>query len=153
MYFKTLPCFLNAYEPFLRAPEIQEMATLELALKVAFESPEMTSLSSKDLDTLGSAQRLHFHPSVQYLRFFQNTTSLWSALVCEQVPPRPHALDCVQHLIVWRQGNGARFRIVGAEEAHAFKNATTALAQPYLRSWVEAQLVLPPKRAGESVEK
>lgn len=153
LHFNTLPKFLRTYKPFQRAPEIQELAALELALQVAFEAPDVRALLVKDLNSIRTSTRLQFHPSAQCLQFFQNTTSLWSALISEQRPPKPHQLDHVQHVVVWRQGTGARFRIVGGEEAQAFKVGTANAAQPYLRTWVEAELVLPLPRIGEMLEK
>ncbi len=153
VYFNALPHFLKSYRPFLRAPEIQELAALETALHGAFEAPDVSALTLNDIQKLNLDRKLTFHPSAKCLRFFQNTTSLWSALICEQLPPKPHKLDHVQYVIVWRQGTGGRFRIVGDEEALAFKSSSATEALPYLRNWVEAELVLPPERTGDILEK
>ncbi len=151
--FKMLPQFLLTYKPFLRAPEIQELAALELALHSAFEAPDLNTVTLRDLEKLEPTSPLSLHPSTQFLDFFQNTTSLWSAIICGQQPPKPHKLDHAQQLIVWRQGTGARFRILGDEEALALKTGATNLAKIYLRSWVEAELLLRVDRTEVSAEK
>ncbi len=153
LHFKLLPQFLLTYKPFLRAPEIQELAALELALQIAFESPDRSTFALTDLEKLGPNLQFRLHPSTQFLDFFQNTTSLWSAIICGQQPPKPHRLDHAQQLIVWRQGAGARFRILGDEEALALKAGTMKLAQNYLRSWVEAELLLRADPTADKVEK
>jgi hypothetical protein len=63
--------------------------------------------------------RLEFHPSVSLLNFTQNTVGIWSSLMCDELPPRPFRLDAPQHVLVWRQGDRARMRILGDEECHA----------------------------------
>ena len=159
--------FLLGYEPFLHHPEIQELATLELALNTAFDAPEAATLTLEALTTLNpeifSAMTLGIHPSASRLTFKQNTTSIWSALKCETQPPKPHLLDEPQQILVWRQGVASRFRLLGNEEAMAFDASKTgasfsticemiafmdspetaaARSASYLRGWIEAELLL-----------
>ncbi len=166
-YSTHLAEFLRTYKPFAHHSEIQELAALELALNSAFDAPEAAALTFTELTALDpkvfSSMILGIHPSAARLTFRQNTTSIWSALKCDAQPPKPHMLDHDQALLIWRQGNSSRFRILGDEEAMAFdscKNGasfsticemmafldspeTAAMrATGYLRGWIEAQLLL-----------
>jgi hypothetical protein len=166
-YSINLPAFLLGYEPLRRNPEIQELAALESALNTAFDAPEADTLTLVDLSSLDpeifSTMALAIHPSTSRLKFYHNTTSIWSALKCEGQPPKPHLLDSKQEIAVWRQGTSSRFRLLGNEEAMALdvaskggnfsqicemiavmEGAETApqRAASYLRGWIEAELLL-----------
>lgn len=165
-YSKHLPDFLKSYVAFEFNPEKQELAALELALNDAFDSVDCNAIT---LQNLAEAEQskflktpLHIHPSSRRLKFQNNTTSIWSALKCEAEPPKPHALDQMQEIVVWRQGTSSRFRLLGDEEAMALNavadhatfsqiceliafmdGAETASlrAASYLKGWVEAELL------------
>jgi hypothetical protein len=165
-FSRNLAKFLGETMPYSKSPELAELARLEAALNTAFEAPEAAILSAHELAKfeaggLGTCVVV-LHPSVQRLCFSTNTTSLWAALQCEELPPRPERLDIPQELLVWRQGSQPRFRMLGKEEALAldlamqgkpFAALCEALAQAtggdvsaecaetYLRGWVEAELV------------
>jgi hypothetical protein len=115
---EQLPRFLTSCKISNHRLEINELATLELALHTAFSAPEAEALKTG----------ISVHPSVQRLSFSQNTVSIWSALKCDSQPPRPHMLDEPQAVIVWRQSQSARFRILGNEEANAFDTAAKLLS-------------------------
>jgi Putative DNA-binding domain len=177
-YCQHLPAFLKLYKPFKRHPEIHELANLEAALNFAFDAPEAQSLSMADMAKLDpeifTKVPLNMHPSAVRLTFSQNTTSIWSALKCEEHPPKPHSLDAPQQIAVWRQGTASRFRILGDEEAMAFDSTYTGAnftvicemitmmegadtaatrAASYLRGWVEAELVLAPLEVERDLQK
>jgi Putative DNA-binding domain len=177
-YCKELPKFLKSYPPFFRHREILELAILSTALNDAAEAPANHSLTITDFAKLDFEKPLPFkftlHPSALRLAFTQNTTSIWSALICDEQPPKPHSLDFPQQILVWRQGNTARFRILGEEEvsvlaglqqgksyktvskiAAKMEGATTAPArvQNYFRGWVEAELVVWPSPNDLALEK
>jgi hypothetical protein len=149
---ENLPDFAKLYEGFLHFPEIAELASLERALNMAFNAVDAPSLMTQNALRL-SVKKLKAHPSVSLLIFTQNTTSIWSALKCDEQPPRPHQLDANQHVIVWRQGNTPRFRILGEEEATALSRVKRGLSfkalksESYLRGWLEAELILAPATA------
>ena len=134
---------LSGAERFKLHPEIAELALLELSFRNALEANN-GALPLK-LDTHGLERRkLRLHPSVQCLVFTQNTTSIWSALKCEETPPRPFKLDAPQHVLVWRQNGLARFRILGVDEAKALArfNTRSPNTSSYFRGWLDAGLVV-----------
>jgi hypothetical protein len=163
---QELPSWLNSSGHFAQHPECTELAELELALATAFDSIDIPCLTIEALGALPPEQiagtSLAFHPSLQTLSFKQNTVSLWSALQCEEGPPRPFTQDEAQIVMVWRQGSQSRFRILGPEEAMALASAREGVAfgalcemiafshgaddaalraATYLRGWLEAEIL------------
>jgi hypothetical protein len=161
-----LPIFLKQAHHFAQFPECVELAELELALATAFDAIDVASLGINALATLPpesiAGTAFAFHPSLQTLQFMHSTVSLWSALQCDEPPPRPHALDAPQTVMVWRQGSQSRFRILGDEEAMVLANARDGVpfgalcemmafshgtedvalrAATYLRGWLEAEII------------
>ena len=168
-YSEHLPTYLKSYKPLLLRPEIQEMAQLEAATYAADAAPNVQSLKASDIALLDAKTLvnlpLRIHPSAIRLTFRQNTTSLWSAMKCGEQPPKPHRLASPQNVVVWRQSNAPRFRILGDEEARVFdciaKTACFAelcnisrdddnsdpvenRVQAFLSAWVDAELVILP---------
>jgi Putative DNA-binding domain len=161
-----LPDWLKSSGHFAQHLECNELAELELALAMAFDSVDLPVLGIETLAALPPDQiattAFSFHPGLQSLNFQQNTVSLWSALQCEEHPPRPYTLDEPQTVMVWRQGTQSRFRILGAEETMALANAQQGVpfgtlcemiafshgaedaavrAATYLRGWFEAEIL------------
>jgi Putative DNA-binding domain len=141
---QQLPVFLTTEKTFKHRLEINELAALELALNTAFSAPEADPIKNE----------IVIHPSVQRLSLTQNTLSIWSALKCECLPPKPHLLDAPQTVIVWRQGQSARSRILGNEEASAFDQATKHLSFQNMCAntlWEDGALE-PPQRCASYLE-
>ncbi len=163
---ESLPLYLRQAPEWKSSPEVSELAELECALNLAFASEDLTLMTLQDLANVNpkhfSRYKHSVHPSVRSLTFTQNTTSIWSALTCDELPPRAYTLTERQNILVWRQGINPRFRIWGCEEADAFealvKHATFAavcellreqdknaqaetLAMNYLRGWITAELL------------
>jgi hypothetical protein len=160
---KNLLKYIGAQPLVQRNPEILELADLELALNFALNAPDEKLLDVQAFEKLASPKReqiiFNVVSSAQILLFKQNTTSIWSALKCEERPPKPHLLDEPQNLLVWRQGDAPRFRLLGRDEAFLFNlisqntNLRSALLQMnsettdaeeilnYVRGWAEAELI------------
>lgn len=138
---KSFPDYLAV--KFQAFPEIGELAVFECSLHNAEKSATRTGSTSvlEHEKTLKTSQ-LHF--SAQLLAFSQNTTSIWACLVCGEPPPRPYTLDLPQHVVVWRQVQRARFRLLGTEEARdlaAFKRQPSGTS-PYFLGWLETGLAV-----------
>jgi hypothetical protein len=164
-----LPQYLKQQPSFQHSPEIHELACLEIAVNQAFLSPELPVLSAQQFEDIGVQNfpkvKIQFVGSTHLLSFEQNTTSIWSAMKCDERPPKPHRLDEPQKVLVWKQRGAPRFRLLGAEEAMLFeqlrlkrdvKSAVKLLPNPYdtessmssalnyVRGWVDAELVARP---------
>ena len=165
-FSRHLPEFLASFMHYRRQPELSELARLESALSDAFDGPDeafctMADLGAVDPELFG---RISFNiaSTVHRFAFSTNASSLWSSLKCDEVPPQPESIADPQEIMVWRQGSGARFRILGGEEAMAIDSAregvsfgvicemiaafedpdTAAMrAAGYLRGWIEAQII------------
>jgi Putative DNA-binding domain len=163
---QAFPEFLKADPKLCSYGVVHELAALERALNDAFDSADapimtMADLAMQNPETFGSLC-FEINPSVRTVRLLYNTTSLWSALACEEEPPPPFLLTEPAEVKVWRQGGASRFRLFGAEEGMALSAAksgvpfqvicemlamnngdeTVALtAATYLRGWIEAEAV------------
>lgn len=134
-WHKRFPAVLARAERFKLQPEIAELAQLECSFRTALEA---------EMGRVAEGRKLRLHPSVQCLVFCQNTTSIWSALKCEETPPRPFTLESPQHVVVWRQAGLSRFRILGEDEAKALARIKSRYpnTSAYFRNWREAGLVV-----------
>ncbi len=165
-FSRHLPAFLASSRHYCQLPELSELARLESALKDAFDGPDGTICTMADLGTvdpeLFGSISFNIASTVHRFAFSSNAISLWSSLKCDEVPPPPELIAEPQQIMVWRQGAGARFRILGDEEAMAIDSARegvsfgvicemiAAFADPetaamraagYLRGWIEAEIV------------
>ena len=161
---KNLLQYIAVQSLVQRNPEILELADLELSLNFALNATDEKLMDISTFEQLASPRReqiiFNFVSSAQILLFKQNTTSIWSAMKCEERPPKPHLLDAPQHLLVWRQCDAPRFRLLGRDEAFLFElisqrenlqragqqmenqTANPEVILNYVRGWVEAELIL-----------
>ncbi len=174
----NLSKFLGETIPYCKNPELAELATLEAARNAANEAPEARIFTPAELAAVEAAGHdrlfIDMHPSARRLTFQTNAASIWSALQCEQFPPRPERLESPVELLVWRQNSSPRFRILGQEEAAAFdmaqagsptRDLKNVMAKPhicqtaeqcvaaYLRGWVESELVSDVRKRNDCGEK
>lgn len=165
-FSRHLPDFLGTSPHYRRNPEISELARLERALSDAFDGPDEHIITMADLAAVDPAQfgNVCFGIAATVRRFSvtTNVSSLWSCLKCDEIPPRPEGISKPLEIMVWRQGSGARFRILGDEEAMAIDSACEGVsfgvicemmaayedpenaavrAAGYLRGWIEAEIV------------
>jgi hypothetical protein len=116
-------------------PEIAELAQLERAMRIAFEAS----------DAAPDAQSV-LHPSVSLLTLQHNTASLWSALICGELPPRPYRLERPQHVLIWRQKGRPRMRLLGEEEYRCMTTLQPGQKQKpptdfYVAGWLDSNVV------------
>lgn len=174
-YSRHLPAYLKAAPLFVNQPEIAEIAQLENALNDAFEGPEapivtIADIAAIDADDFPDAY-FEMAPTLHRFSVSTNVSSLWASLKCGVHPPFPEQLSEPVEIMVWRQGSGARFRILGKEEAVAVDCARRGLpfkaiseiiatfdegedaalrAAGYLRGWLEAEIISSIRIAGEA---
>ena len=157
--------------------ELAELAGLELALGEAEHAPDHPSVTFADLTAaiprLGQAS-FEIHPSARLVTVTTNVAGVWASLRCDQPPPLFYRLDQPQDILVWRQGQNARFRLLGDEESQALKEARAganfdgivafladhddppsarARAMIYLRGWIEAEIISSFRFTAAAVEK
>lgn len=162
-----LSAFLSSHPTTERHGEISELAGLESAIANTQTADDLDVLTLATLVELPEEQlatlTFKLHPACRRLTFRHNTSSIWSALRCGEKPPCPHVLDFPLHVMVWRQGQTSRCRMLGAEEAMAldcaeqgktFGQICEAMAKhgdtetvcqraaTYLRGWFEAEILL-----------
>ena len=172
-YSRHLPDFLGASTLYRRHPEVAELARLERAINDAFDGPDQPVATMADLAAISpehfAGAALRISPTVQRFAVSTNVSSLWASLKCGETPPDPEDFANPIEIIVWRQGMGSRFRILGAEEAMAIDSARNGLpfsvicemmaifedpenaglrAAGYLRGWIEAEIVSSVEIAG-----
>jgi hypothetical protein len=117
-------------------PELCEIATLERALRDAFEAVETNVPNTNN--------NFKLHPSVNLLTFAQNTVSIWSSLKCGEPPPRPFKLDTPQHVLVWRNNAQPRMRLLGEEEfvsLTAIVESSGTMDENYLCGWLQTEVL------------
>ena len=165
-FSRHLPEFLASSRHYRHLPELSELARLESALSDAFDGRDenvctMGDLGAVDPERFGSIS-FNIVSTVHRFAVTTNVSSLWSSLKCDETPPPPEALAKPLEIMVWRQGSGARFRILGDEEAMAIDSAREGVsfavicemiaafedpdsaamrAAGYLRGWIEAEIV------------
>lgn len=174
-FSRHLPEFLAISGHYRHQPELSELARLESALSDAFDGRDedvctMVDLAAVDPEFFGSV-RFIIASTVHRFAATTNVSSLWSCLKCDEVPPRPEAISKPLEIMVWRQGSGARFRILGDEEAMAIDSAREGVsfsvicemmaafedpdsaamrAAGYLRGWIEAEVVSSIRGGGDA---
>ena len=165
-YSNGLASFIAHSSHWNSRPELAEFARLEHAFHMAFDAADVIPFTLAELDASNaekfSALTFKQHPSVSILEFTTGACSIWSALKCDEVPPRAQRLSEPQSVLVWRQGGNSRFRILGSEEATALAALHEGLsfarlcevidnltpeesalrAARYLRGWAEAEIML-----------
>jgi len=165
-FSRHLPEFLASSRNYRHLPELSELARLESALSDAFDGRDesvctMSDLGAIDPERFGSVS-FNIASTVHRFAVTTNVSSLWSSLKCDEVPPPPESISKPLEIMVWRQGSGARFRILGDEEAMAVDSAREGVnfgvicemiaafedpdsaairAAGYLRGWIEAEIV------------
>ena len=162
----NLPNYLAQTEPYNTHKEIVELASLEKALNDAFDGPDAEPLTTDDLAGIPPENWpdlvLQPHTTAARLRFSTNAADIWLALKDEEEPPEAKGLDETQQLLVWRQDETPRFRVLGYEEAmmwdeavkgvrfgglcemvatHGGEDGADLRAATYLQTWLAAGLL------------
>lgn len=120
-YGADFPASLQARHP--GDPDIAELATLDWALRGAFDGPDAPALTLADLGSVAAEAWarlvLVLHPTTARRRLQHNTLAIWHAIDQDQAPPAAERLSEPTELLVWRRELSPHFRSVGALEARA----------------------------------
>jgi hypothetical protein len=168
----ALPGWLAVHPEHLAHPALLDLARMEWALGLSFDSADADSLRFEDLVQLDAAAwpelRVSPHPSVQVLELSWAIEPLWQLFSQradadpepESDPPEASA----HHLLVWRQGLETRWRSLESDEGLLLDAALAgqsfaalcelaqslqpdqgpALAASTLRGWVDSGLLIAP---------
>lgn len=109
-------------------PEVAELGWLELALAEAFVGADAEPLTQADARNIDWDEAvLHFAPTFDLRVVATNAADLWAALAAGETPPAAAILPNRHALIVWRQAQVSRFRLIDADEEHAILLARSGL--------------------------
>ena len=129
---RLLPEFLASGEEFSSRPELAELATLEWAIGVAFDSADDPVLDLALLAALPAAvwSKLAFvaHGSLQQVDLRWNVPAVWTAVQRAEALPEITGFSAPTPWIVWRRDLTTYFRSLQADEAWALlalRNGTT----------------------------
>lgn len=99
------------------APEAIDLASLEWAMRRAFDGPDAPPLNLQSRATIDwETAILHFAPTVQLVPTSTNCGAIWSAIAEGQTPPEADLLPSPAALCVWRKGLSPSFRTVEGVE-------------------------------------
>jgi len=117
-YSRDFPMSLHALYP--DDPEVTEIAWLEWALGEAFVGADTPALDPAGLaDVDWDRALLGFTPTLMVRNLATNATAIWSAVTAGSTPPGAQLLTEPAQLLVWRQEQTSRFRVLDQGEAQA----------------------------------
>jgi len=118
----TLDAYADGFPESLRrrfadAPQLAELAALELALATAFVGADAEPVSLAQLaDVDWDAAVLHFAPTLTWQRARTNVDAIWSAIGASETPPEAIELAEGRTILVWRAHFLSKFRVASPEE-------------------------------------
>lgn len=114
-------------------PEVAELAWIELALAEAFVAPDAAALSVADLGAVDWDRAvLGFSPSLDLAALTTNAPAIWSALAEGLEPPSVADLPEPGAILVWREAEAPRFRVIDQIEREALVRARAGVPFPDL---------------------
>jgi len=100
--------------------EVAELAWIEMALGEAFVASDAVALRADDLaDVDWDRATFRITPTLDIGCLTTNATAIWSALSAGEVPPAAETLAEPGAILVWRDGETARFRAIDRVEQQA----------------------------------
>jgi len=166
-YGHELPQFLASHPDYAAAPLLAELARFEWAMGEVFDAADATPVGAPALSQLAPERwaqlRFRFHPSLRRLDLHWNAPQVWQALSEPASRPAAQVSDVPTPWLLWRAGLSSYFRSLTAAEAVTLDAAVSgwpfgelcellceqvgaeaapAQAATYLRTWVEAGLIV-----------
>jgi hypothetical protein len=100
--------------------EIAELAWVDMALGEAFVAPDAVALRADDLAEIDwDRASFTISPTLDLGSLTTNATAIWSALAAGEIPPAVETLAEAAAILVWRDGETARFRAIDRAEQQA----------------------------------
>lgn len=141
-----LASFIDGYLVPEQARPLSELARLEWAFTLAFDTPDAQPLSLAQMAELPAEDwpelRLRYVPSVQWLNCRFNSLAIWRALKEQGEFPGSQVLEQEELCLIWRDGLISHYRSLGRAEA-------TALQGMALQGWSFAELCAQLSEYGE----
>lgn len=150
--------------PFMRWPELAEIARIELAFNQSFDVADIEVYTEIELQTLSAVNwprfTLKFSDSVELISLEYNSFQIWRALAQGETPPEKRLES--NTWLIWRQDLVSRYRSVEDPERAALDAAlsgdsfsricltlntyftdqqTPVTALAYLRQWIRQEMV------------
>ncbi len=126
-YPRDFPSTLAALYP--DDPEVGELADLELALAEAFVGPDAEPLAAERIAEVDWDRAvLRFTPTLDLRPLSTNAPDIWTALTREEMPPAAALLQDQSALMIWRNGEMPRFRVIDCAEQRSILLARNGLS-------------------------
>jgi hypothetical protein len=98
-------------------PEVAELASMDWALRRAFDGEDARPIGAADLgDVDWETARFRFTPTLQVFPIHTNCAAIWNALALDETPPAATRLAEAAAMRVWRLDLAPQFRSMEACE-------------------------------------
>jgi hypothetical protein len=146
-----LAAFLEYALPWRSKPALADMAALDWAISTVFDASDEARIGPAQLADVPAAAwaglSLHPQPSLQMLAVQHNVEVFRGAADQESSRPRLRRYATPRHLLVWRDDQTVRYRVLEADERAALAGAmlgeSFALLCDRLAVFHDAQTALP----------
>jgi hypothetical protein len=166
-YGHELSSFLAKHPQYAAAPVLSELARWEWTLAEVFDAADDEPIDADRLAQVPPESwaelKFTWHPSLRRLQLAWNVPQIWKAASADQEHPPPSLEPAPVEWLVWRRGVKTYFRSLSTAEAAALEAAirkasfaelcellcehveegqAPAQAAAFLRTWLEAGLIL-----------
>ena len=121
-YGRDFPTFLECGENLREFSFLPDLARLELAFHDLFHAPQHTSLEAAELAATPdlASSRLRFGDAVRMLGFDSRVYRLFQHR-SDETPPDLSGIDTPEHVLLFKQGDEVRARVVDAATARGLE--------------------------------
>jgi hypothetical protein len=114
-YGSAFPAMLDELYP--DDPDVSELASLEWALRRAFDGEDASPIGAADLaDVDWETARFRFTPTLHVFSIRTNCAAIWNALALDETPPQAARLPEAAAIRVWRLDLAPQFSSIDACE-------------------------------------
>ncbi|GAO77500.1 putative DNA-binding domain-containing protein [Sphingopyxis sp. C-1] len=110
-------------------PEVGELADLELGLAEAFVGPDAEQIAAVRIAQVDWDRAiLRFTPTLDLRPLKTNAPDIWNALASKETPPAAMPSPKGAALMIWRQGETSRFRVIDGAEHQSILQTRNGLS-------------------------